>query len=211
MELAESPVHIQPRSGSCTSAYIVNLKWSCTCPFVSLPSILFLPSPPPFSPSSGTFCKQVNGGCLPQQGYGRRSRTTSESSVRSHPGRERHTSAAMQPSPPPPSILEGKETPKVAKTEPVSQKVGQPLLLFPCTFHGEEARWCTASIRFPNGCYWMGLGKCALHTGKRYASVWKSEATYRGKNCAFCIKLTAVPVSAEWWVVVRLAEAERQE
>ncbi|XP_061459681.1 protein transport protein Sec16A isoform X2 [Rhineura floridana] len=50
---------------------------------------------------------------------GRRSRTTSESSVHSV-GRERRNSAAKQPSPPPPSILEGKET----KKDPAPRKSG---------------------------------------------------------------------------------------
>ncbi|XP_025049485.1 protein transport protein Sec16A isoform X5 [Alligator sinensis] len=56
-------------------------------------------------------------------GYGRRSRTTSESSTHSV-GRERSNSAVKQPSPPPPSIPEGKETKKDAKKEVASRKSG---------------------------------------------------------------------------------------
>ncbi|XP_074871255.1 protein transport protein Sec16A isoform X3 [Carettochelys insculpta] len=56
-------------------------------------------------------------------GYGRRSRTTSESSTHSI-GRERCNSAAKQPSPPPPSIPEGKETNKEIKKEPAVRKSG---------------------------------------------------------------------------------------
>uniref|UniRef100_A0A674KDL7 Protein transport protein sec16 n=1 Tax=Terrapene triunguis TaxID=2587831 RepID=A0A674KDL7_9SAUR len=56
-------------------------------------------------------------------GYGRRSRTTSESSTHSI-GRERCNSAAKQPSPPPPSIPEGKETNKEIKKEPAARKSG---------------------------------------------------------------------------------------
>ncbi|XP_039220092.1 protein transport protein Sec16A isoform X2 [Crotalus tigris] len=56
-------------------------------------------------------------------GLGRRSRTTSESSVHSI-GRERHNSAATQPSPPPPSIPERKKSPKEAKKELAPQKSG---------------------------------------------------------------------------------------
>uniref|UniRef100_A0A8C0G9G2 Protein transport protein sec16 n=1 Tax=Chelonoidis abingdonii TaxID=106734 RepID=A0A8C0G9G2_CHEAB len=54
-----------------------------------------------------------------QGGYGRRSRTTSESSTHSI-GRERCNSAAKHPSPPPPSIPEGRETNKEIKKEPAS-------------------------------------------------------------------------------------------
>ncbi|KYO23404.1 protein transport protein Sec16A isoform C [Alligator mississippiensis] len=56
-------------------------------------------------------------------GYGQRSRTTSESSTHSV-GRERSNSAVKQPSPPPPSIPEGKETKKDAKKEVASRKSG---------------------------------------------------------------------------------------
>ncbi|XP_063000942.1 protein transport protein Sec16A isoform X3 [Elgaria multicarinata webbii] len=56
-------------------------------------------------------------------GFGQRSRTTSESSVHSV-GRERRNSAAKQPSPPPPSILEGKEAKKEAKKEAGPRKSG---------------------------------------------------------------------------------------
>ncbi|XP_044309091.1 protein transport protein Sec16A isoform X3 [Varanus komodoensis] len=57
------------------------------------------------------------------QGFGQRSRTTSESSVHSV-GRERRNSAAQQPSPPPPSIPEGKETKQETRKEPAPQKSG---------------------------------------------------------------------------------------
>ncbi|XP_042334135.1 protein transport protein Sec16A isoform X2 [Sceloporus undulatus] len=56
-------------------------------------------------------------------GFGQRSRTTSESSVHSV-GRERRNSAAKQPSPPPPSIPEGKETKKETKKETAPRKSG---------------------------------------------------------------------------------------
>ncbi|XP_074916662.1 protein transport protein Sec16A isoform X2 [Chelonoidis abingdonii] len=56
-------------------------------------------------------------------GYGRRSRTTSESSTHSI-GRERCNSAAKHPSPPPPSIPEGRETNKEIKKEPAARKSG---------------------------------------------------------------------------------------
>ena len=55
------------------------------------------------------------------QGYGRRSRTTSESSAHSV-GRERSNSAAKQPSPSPP-VPVGKETKKEVKKETASRKV----------------------------------------------------------------------------------------
>ncbi|KAJ7308435.1 hypothetical protein JRQ81_008983 [Phrynocephalus forsythii] len=54
---------------------------------------------------------------------GQRSRTTSESSVHSV-GRERHPSAANQPSPPPPPIPEGTETKKASKKDPAPRKGG---------------------------------------------------------------------------------------
>ncbi|KFW01052.1 Protein transport protein Sec16A, partial [Eurypyga helias] len=56
------------------------------------------------------------------QGYGRRSRTTSESSAHSV-GRERSNSAAKQPSPPP-SAPVGKETKKETKKESAPRKTG---------------------------------------------------------------------------------------
>ncbi|XP_007441607.1 protein transport protein Sec16A [Python bivittatus] len=56
-------------------------------------------------------------------GLGQRSRTTSESSVHSV-GRERRNSATQQPSPPPPSIPEGKKTPKEAKKDLAPRKGG---------------------------------------------------------------------------------------
>nr|XP_020650457.1 protein transport protein Sec16A [Pogona vitticeps] len=56
-------------------------------------------------------------------GFGQRSRTTSESSVHSV-GRERQNSAAKQPSPPPPSIPEGKESKKESRKEPAPRKSG---------------------------------------------------------------------------------------
>lgn len=55
------------------------------------------------------------------QGYGRRSRTTSESSAHSV-GRERSNSTAKQPSPSP-SVPAGKETKKEVKKEPAPRKV----------------------------------------------------------------------------------------
>uniref|UniRef100_A0A8C5SY74 Protein transport protein sec16 n=1 Tax=Laticauda laticaudata TaxID=8630 RepID=A0A8C5SY74_LATLA len=58
---------------------------------------------------------------MANMGLGRRSRTTSESSVHSV-GRERQNSASKQPSPPPPSITERKKTPKEAKKELAPQK-----------------------------------------------------------------------------------------
>uniref|UniRef100_A0A2D4NN92 Sec16 Sec23-binding domain-containing protein n=2 Tax=Micrurus surinamensis TaxID=129470 RepID=A0A2D4NN92_MICSU len=58
---------------------------------------------------------------MENMGLGRRSRTTSESSVHSV-GRERQNSTAKQPSPPSPSIPERKKTPKESKKEPARQK-----------------------------------------------------------------------------------------
>ncbi|KAH0615452.1 hypothetical protein JD844_004699 [Phrynosoma platyrhinos] len=62
-------------------------------------------------------------GKMASMGFGQRSRTTSESSVHSV-GRERRNSAAKQPSPPPPSIPEGKETKKETKKETAPRKSG---------------------------------------------------------------------------------------
>ncbi|XP_010215334.1 PREDICTED: protein transport protein Sec16A, partial [Tinamus guttatus] len=79
----------------------------------------------PASPSRNTFPDQREEdfyGRMAGMGYGRRSRTTSESSVHSV-GRERSNSAAKQPSPPP-SIPERKETKTEKKNEPPSRKTG---------------------------------------------------------------------------------------
>ncbi|XP_068771477.1 protein transport protein Sec16A isoform X9 [Struthio camelus] len=79
----------------------------------------------PESPSRNTFPDQREEdfyGRMATMGYGRRSRTTSESSVHSV-GRERSNSAAKQPSPPP-SIPERKETKKEIKKEPAPRKTG---------------------------------------------------------------------------------------
>ncbi|XP_064379938.1 protein transport protein Sec16A isoform X5 [Dromaius novaehollandiae] len=79
----------------------------------------------PESPSRNTFTDQREEdfyGRMASMGYGRRSRTTSESSVHSV-GRERSNSAAKQPSPPP-SIPERKEAKKEAKNEPAPRKTG---------------------------------------------------------------------------------------
>lgn len=59
--------------------------------------------------------------CFCHQGYGQRSRTTSESSAHSV-GRERSNSAAKQPSPPP-SAPAGKDTKKETKKEAAPRKV----------------------------------------------------------------------------------------
>ncbi|XP_010145489.1 PREDICTED: protein transport protein Sec16A [Eurypyga helias] len=61
-------------------------------------------------------------GRMASMGYGRRSRTTSESSAHSV-GRERSNSAAKQPSPPP-SAPVGKETKKETKKESAPRKTG---------------------------------------------------------------------------------------
>ncbi|XP_030902324.2 protein transport protein Sec16A isoform X2 [Melopsittacus undulatus] len=61
-------------------------------------------------------------GRMASMGYGRRSRTTSESSAHSV-GRERSNSAAKQPSPPP-SVPVGKETKKETKKEAAPRKSG---------------------------------------------------------------------------------------
>uniref|UniRef100_A0A674KDM8 Protein transport protein sec16 n=1 Tax=Terrapene triunguis TaxID=2587831 RepID=A0A674KDM8_9SAUR len=81
---------------------------------------------PQESPIQKTFPEQREEdfyGKMANMGYGRRSRTTSESSTHSI-GRERCNSAAKQPSPPPPSIPEGKETNKEIKKEPAARKSG---------------------------------------------------------------------------------------
>uniref|UniRef100_A0A8C8R8C4 Protein transport protein sec16 n=1 Tax=Pelusios castaneus TaxID=367368 RepID=A0A8C8R8C4_9SAUR len=82
---------------------------------------------PQESPVQKTFPEQREEdfyGKMANMGYGRRSRTTSESSTHSI-GRERCSSATKQPSsPPPPSIPEGKETSKEIKKEPAPRKSG---------------------------------------------------------------------------------------
>ncbi|KAM9218207.1 protein transport protein Sec16A isoform 4-T4 [Leptosomus discolor] len=79
----------------------------------------------PESPSQNSFPEQKEEdfyGRMASMGYGRRSRTTSESSAHSV-GRERSNSAAKQPSPPP-SVPVGKETKKEMKKEPATRKTG---------------------------------------------------------------------------------------
>ncbi|KAM6117557.1 protein transport protein Sec16A isoform 5-T5 [Phoenicopterus ruber ruber] len=77
------------------------------------------------SPSQNSFPEQREEdfyGRMATMGYGRRSRTTSESSVHSV-GRERSNSAAKQPSPSP-SVPVGKETKKEIKKESAPRKTG---------------------------------------------------------------------------------------
>ncbi|XP_075628702.1 protein transport protein Sec16A isoform X12 [Balearica regulorum gibbericeps] len=79
----------------------------------------------PESPSQNSFPEQREDdfyGRMATMGYGRRSRTTSESSAHSV-GRERSNSTAKQPSPSP-SVPVGKETKKEIKKEPASRKTG---------------------------------------------------------------------------------------
>ncbi|XP_075376057.1 protein transport protein Sec16A isoform X2 [Mycteria americana] len=79
----------------------------------------------PESPSQNSFPEQREEdfyGRMASMGYGRRSRTTSESSAHSV-GRERSNSAAKQPSPSP-SVPVGKETKKEIKKEPAPRKTG---------------------------------------------------------------------------------------
>ncbi|XP_056207059.1 protein transport protein Sec16A isoform X7 [Falco biarmicus] len=85
-------------------------------------------------------------------GYGRRSRTTSESSAHSV-GRERSSSAAKQPSPPP-SVPVGKENKKEIKKEPAPRKTG-----------GTWFRWL------------MGKGKNEAHLpdDKNKSIVWDEQ------------------------------------
>ncbi|XP_064891674.1 protein transport protein Sec16A isoform X7 [Columba livia] len=85
-------------------------------------------------------------------GYGRRSRTTSESSAHSV-GRERSSSVANQPSPPP-SAPVGKETKKETKKEPAPRKTG-----------GNWLRWL------------MGKGKNEAHLpdDKNKSIVWDEQ------------------------------------
>ncbi|XP_040386967.1 protein transport protein Sec16A isoform X15 [Cygnus olor] len=80
---------------------------------------------PPDSPSRNSFPEQREEDFynrMASMGYGRRSRTTSESSAHSV-GRERSNSAAKQPSPSPP-VPVGKETKKEVKKETASRKTG---------------------------------------------------------------------------------------
>uniref|UniRef100_A0A8C5X8Q4 Protein transport protein sec16 n=1 Tax=Malurus cyaneus samueli TaxID=2593467 RepID=A0A8C5X8Q4_9PASS len=79
----------------------------------------------PESPSQNSFPEQREDdfyGRMANMGYGRRSRTTSESSAHSV-GRERSNSAAKQPSPPP-SAPAAKETKKETKKEAAPRKTG---------------------------------------------------------------------------------------
>uniref|UniRef100_A0A8C0IBU6 Protein transport protein sec16 n=1 Tax=Bubo bubo TaxID=30461 RepID=A0A8C0IBU6_BUBBB len=79
----------------------------------------------PESPSQNSFPEQREEdfyGRMASMGYGRRSRTTSESSAHSV-GRERSNSAAKQPSPSP-SVPAGKEIKKEIKKEPTPRKSG---------------------------------------------------------------------------------------
>ncbi|XP_074464987.1 protein transport protein Sec16A isoform X8 [Larus michahellis] len=79
----------------------------------------------PETPSQNSFPEQREEdfyGRMASMGYGRRSRTTSESSAHSV-GRERSNSAAKQPSPSP-SVPVGKETKKEIKKEPAPKKTG---------------------------------------------------------------------------------------
>ncbi|XP_035197306.1 protein transport protein Sec16A isoform X2 [Oxyura jamaicensis] len=80
---------------------------------------------PPESPSRNSFPEQREEDFynrMASMGYGRRSRTTSESSAHSV-GRERSNSAAKQPSPSPP-VPAGKENKKEVKKETASRKTG---------------------------------------------------------------------------------------
>ncbi|KFO82533.1 Protein transport protein Sec16A, partial [Cuculus canorus] len=79
----------------------------------------------PESPSQNSFPDQREEdfyGRMASMGYGRRSRTASESSIHSV-GREISSSAAKQPSPPP-SVPVAKETKKETKKEPAPRKTG---------------------------------------------------------------------------------------
>ncbi|XP_010010956.1 PREDICTED: protein transport protein Sec16A [Nestor notabilis] len=79
----------------------------------------------PESPAQNSFPDQREEdfyGRMASMGYGRRSRTTSESSAHSV-GRERSNSAAKQPSPSP-SVPAGKETKKETKKEAAPRKTG---------------------------------------------------------------------------------------
>uniref|UniRef100_A0A8C3QW54 Protein transport protein sec16 n=1 Tax=Cyanoderma ruficeps TaxID=181631 RepID=A0A8C3QW54_9PASS len=109
----------------------------------------------PESPSQNSFPKQREDdfyGRMANMGYGRRSRTTSESSAHSV-GRERSNSAGKQPSPPP-SAPAGKETKKETKKEAAPRKTG-----------GTWFRWL------------MGKGKNEAHLpdDKNKSIVWDEQ------------------------------------
>ncbi|XP_068067179.1 protein transport protein Sec16A isoform X4 [Anomalospiza imberbis] len=109
----------------------------------------------PESPSQNSFPDQREDdfyGRMANMGYGRRSRTTSESSAHSV-GRERSNSAAKQPSPPP-SAPAGKETKKETKKEAAPRKTG-----------GTWFRWL------------MGKGKNEAHLpdDKNKSIVWDEQ------------------------------------
>ncbi|XP_071881540.1 protein transport protein Sec16A isoform X11 [Anas platyrhynchos] len=110
---------------------------------------------PPESPSRNSFPEQREEDFynrMASMGYGRRSRTTSESSAHSV-GRERSNSAAKQPSPSPP-VPVGKETKKEVKKETASRKTG-----------GNWFRWL------------MGKGKNEAHLpdDKNKSIVWDEQ------------------------------------
>ncbi|KAL9826778.1 protein transport protein Sec16A [Geothlypis trichas] len=109
----------------------------------------------PESPSQNSFPEQREDdfyGRMANMGYGRRSRTTSESSDHSV-GRERSNSAAKQPSPPP-SAPAGKDTKKETKKEAAPRKTG-----------GTWFRWL------------MGKGKNEAHLpdDKNKSIVWDEQ------------------------------------
>ncbi|KAF2982308.1 hypothetical protein EK904_004914, partial [Melospiza melodia maxima] len=109
----------------------------------------------PESPSQNSFPEQREDdfyGRMANMGYGRRSRTTSESSAHSV-GRERSSSAAKQPSPPP-SAPAGKDTKKETKKEAAPRKTG-----------GTWFRWL------------MGKGKNEAHLpdDKNKSIVWDEQ------------------------------------
>nr|XP_021399278.1 protein transport protein Sec16A isoform X4 [Lonchura striata domestica] len=109
----------------------------------------------PESPSQNSFPEQREDdfyGRMANMGYGRRSRTTSESSAHSV-GRERSNSAAKQPSPPP-SAPAGKESKKETKKEAAPRKTG-----------GTWFRWL------------MGKGKNEAHLpdDKNKSIVWDEQ------------------------------------
>ncbi|XP_077045030.1 protein transport protein Sec16A isoform X4 [Agelaius phoeniceus] len=109
----------------------------------------------PESPSQNSFPEQREDdfyGRMANMGYGRRSRTTSESSAHSV-GRERSNSAAKQPSPPP-SAPAGKDTKKETKKEAAPRKTG-----------GTWFRWL------------MGKGKNEAHLpdDKNKSIVWDEQ------------------------------------
>ncbi|XP_038012069.1 protein transport protein Sec16A isoform X3 [Motacilla alba alba] len=109
----------------------------------------------PEPPSQNSFPEQREDdfyGRMANMGYGRRSRTTSESSAHSV-GRERSNSAAKQPSPPP-SAPAGKDTKKETKKEAAPRKSG-----------GTWFRWL------------MGKGKNEAHLpdDKNKSIVWDEQ------------------------------------